>query len=280
VSISECFVYEPRPSYAAPLSPKTTCGVFLDHLLGLIFAKPSYLRATDIARYACLVNEFKLFEMGGWSGRHGTVAALQVRDLGMALRGWVEVPLAREALSLLPSFRLDAACFIELHAYGDNFYTTKGQWEIKPLLPAATFGRPSLLADRTLKKHITEKLAGLLVSLRIPPGARIKDTSNGTVLTEGGQAYLSIERCHLSSGLYDETVLEVEEDQVPAHDVGREFKFLGKLWPNEAVAALLKEDHNFSFEELRYPKVELPGSWIRAALKRDLTWDDVPRWDP
>lgn len=182
----------------------------------------------------------------------------------------------------MPTFVLDAGRFIETHVWGRYFYDRGNEtWEITPLVEGMEEQRsPGGLDDVQLKKEITRAFGRLLVRLQIPEGTRMKNIRSKTIAAGAGTAYLSIERCHLSSGIYDDIDLEIEEDNSPRHDVSEEFQLRGKLWPREAVEALLEGNHEFAYNEHRLLKVEVPGRWIRAELTAEHTWRDMPRWDP
>jgi hypothetical protein len=176
---------------------------------------------------------------------------------------------------------LDTGRFIEAHAWGREFHDqANGSWEIKPLVEGMEDQRSRGLDDAKLKKEVTSLFRGLLVCLQIPPGSRIKDARSGAIVADAGTAYFSIERCHLSTGLYDDIDLEVEEDNPPKHDVSEEFRLRGKLWSKEAAEALLRTDRGFPYEEHRLPRLEVPGRWITAELTPERTWKEVPRWEP
>jgi hypothetical protein len=283
--VSEAFVYTPSSFTIGKITPDQPCEVLLDKLIGVVFAKPGYLQADDVCRYASLIHEFKKFAVDrGWGTTRKSVYVtdLPIRDIGSALRHWVESTLRNHSLSLMPTFVLDAGRFIETHVWGRHFYGRGNEaWEITPLVEGMEEPRSSGgLDDAQLKKEITTAFARLLVRLQIPEGFRIKNVRSETIADSGGTAYLSIERCHLSSGIYDDIDLEIEGDNSPKHDVSEEFQLRGKLWSREAVEALLQGSHEFPYDEHRLLKVEVPGRWITAELTRECTWREVPRWDP
>jgi hypothetical protein len=220
----------------------------------------------------------------GWGATRKSinVTDLPIRDIGLALRSWVESALRNNSFSLMPTFVLDAGRFIETHVWGRHFHDRGNQaWDIRPLVEGMEEQRsPRGLDDSQLKKEITKAFAGLLVRLQIPEGSRVKNVRSETIAAGAGTAYLAIERCHLSSGIYDYIDLEIEEDNYPRHDVSEEFQLRGKLWPREAVEALLEGNHEFPYNEHRLLRVEVPGRWITAELTSERTWRDMPRWDP
>jgi len=134
------------------------------------------------------------------------------------------------------------------------------------------------LDHATLKREITQYFSGMFVSLRIPHGSRIKSRVSKSVVAEPGVAYFEIQRCHLSSGVQDVNVLEVEEENPPKHDVSDEFKLRGGLCSEKFIERLMKEDGDTSaYEGHPYHFVEIPCRWITAILTPECEWRAVPR---
>ena len=283
IHVTERFIYEATVYAEQRLTPEKPSRLLLDRLLALAFKRPGYLRQADAHRYASLIHAFGRHELDhGWGAdrRRSLVADLPIGKIDMALRNWVESTLRDDGCPLMPTFVLDAGRFIEAHVRGHIEYPWGRQaWEIKSFVDGIDEDRSSRLDDRRIKREITSAVGGILVRLCVPVGCRIKDQATQAVTTEPGQAYLSIERCHLSSGLYDDTDLEVEEDNRPVHDIGEEFMVRGRLWPAPAIEALLQKS-DYQFNERSLPKVEVPGRWISAWLDENLDWQDVPSWDP
>lgn len=48
--VSKAFVYTPSSFAIGKITPGQPCGVLLDQLIGVVFAKPGYLRAGDVCR--------------------------------------------------------------------------------------------------------------------------------------------------------------------------------------------------------------------------------------
>lgn len=284
IHLNEYFVYDASAYSHDRLTSDKPCKLLLDRLLALVFAKPGYLRSADIHRHATLIHAFGQHELSqGWdsSSRRVAVTELPIDRVDVALRDWIESLLRHDGWSLMPTFALETGRLIEAHVRGHTASSWQGQpWQIKPIIPGIDDIPFSRLADARLKKEITSAFAGILVRFCVPTGCRIKEPATGTVTTEPGIAYLGVERCHLSSGIYDDTDLELEEDNSPAHDIGEEFMMRGKLWPANAIEVLLDRNRDYDFNERNLPRTEIPGRWINAWLATNLEWRDVPAWDP
>jgi hypothetical protein len=280
--VSGRFVYEcTSDRFNDSLTPKSSCSALIDRLLGVLAAKPAYLHPKDAVRYAALIRAFQRFE-----GVHGSVADLPVQRLWVALRDWVGDALNADEGLLVPTFVLDAARFIEAHAYGRDFFVYGGDsWEIKSLVEGLENSRSDELdSDKRLKGEITSGLRGLLVRAEVPTGARIVNRSTKEQVVGPGSLFVQLERCHLSSGLGpDITHLEIVEDAPMRHDVAEEFSFLGCFWPGSAVAELIEEGELKSAH--RRQNLYMPGRLINAMLEvvHDkyppvLRWVDIPVW--
>jgi hypothetical protein len=278
------FVYSVSSLGRAELKLEDPCGRFLDQLLGVVFARPAYLRPEDVHRYASLIQYFRAFRVAmGWGENRTELSAgnVPLQRLGWALARWVEAERFGAPFSLMPTFALDAARFIQTHACGRHFWAQQNEsWEIRPMVPALPEERLNDLDDPRMKKDITQGFAGMIVTLDIPDGCRVRDCRTKAVLAEPGTACFSIERCHLSSGIYDHTDAEVEEDRPPKHDVATEFELRGKLYPVAVVEAIRKGDHRMWEQKHGFPQLEVPGRWITAYLEPDGQWVPVPRWAP
>jgi hypothetical protein len=212
---------------------------------------------------------------------------MPVQRLWVALHDWVGDALNADEGLLVPTFVLDAARFIEAHAYGRDFFVYGGDsWEIQPLAEGLENSRSDELDnDRRLKGEITSGLRGLLVRAEVPIGARIVNRRTKEQVVGPGSLFVQLERCHLSSGLGpDITHLEIVEDAPMRHDVAEEFSFLGCFWPGSAVAELIEEGELKSAH--RRQNLYMPGRLINAMLEAVdedkyppvLHWVDVPPW--
>jgi hypothetical protein len=279
--VSARFIYECTPDrFNDFLTPESSCSALIDRLLGVLAARPGYLHPKDAARYAALIRTFQRFE-----GVHGAVADLPLRRLWVVLRDWVGDALNADESLLVPTFVLDAARFIEAHAYGRDFYVYGGDsWEIKSLVKGLESPRSDELGnDRRLKGEITSGIRGLLVRADVPAGARIVHRSTKEQVAGPGTLFVQLERCHLSSGLgSDVTHLEIVEDAPMRHDVAEEFVFLCCFWPGSAVAELI--DDGELKGTYRRENLYMPGRLINATLEavdkneypRVLHWVEVP----
>ena len=215
---------------------------------------------------------------------------LTLQRLGIALEAWIYSALHHNSFSLMPTFLLDTARFVEAHAWGRSFYPgiDREQWEIRPLVGGMDDRqRYSMDHDTRLKREITSGMRGMIVRFRVPPDARLLEDGKEPVVAGPVDAFLAIERCHLSSGPESNLWmrrLEVLEDHPMRHDIGEEFRLLGRLWRREAVEELVA-GKTHEHRHARSYKLEVPGRWITATLQKpseaDLppSWGDVPRWD-
>lgn len=284
IYVTERFIYDAAGYGEQRLTHAKPSGLFLSRLLAVVFQRPGYLRQADVQRYASLIHAFGRHELDhGWGAdrRRTVVADLPIGRIDVALRDWVESTLRGNGWSLMPTFVLDGARFIEAHVRGRTEHPWGRQpWQIKPMIDGMDEDRSSRLDDARLKRDLTSAFGGILVRLCVPEGCRIKDQTTQAVVAEAGVAYFAIERCHLSSGVYDYVDLEFEENDRPMHDIGEEFMLRGKLWPPAAIKALLQRRRDQRIDERVFPRVELPGRWITAWLAQNLEWTDVPNWIP
>lgn len=284
VWIHDAVVFDISAHGGAKLTLNDSCGSFLGRLLGVVFARPAYLRTEDIHRYAALIYSFRehRLEEPGWPPKRRTVAVaeLPLKHLDYALRHWVEAAIPEVNHPLLATLALDASRFIDAHAGGTS--RSQPNWRLKGLVDGFDEYGSRRVDDPRLKREITSRLKGVLASVRIPPGCRITDTRRQQdVLGENASCQFIIERCHLSSGFYDYVDLCVVEASPPTYDIADEFHLRGGL-----RLATVREDHDdhISIAFHRYPMVEIPGRWITAVQARDAdyqpSWRDVPHWVP
>jgi hypothetical protein len=260
------------------------CGALLEELLGVIFSEPEYVQPCDVWRYASLLDRFRTFEfVDGW-GKSRAVAAVQnvpLQQLALALDSWVSDAIRSGGHPLMASFVLDAARFIESHACGRTYYSENKTWEIRPMVGGLDTRRDSRLDDPRMKRDITSLLGGTIVAAMLPADARLRDLRDeGYEVAGPREIYFTIERCHLSSGLYDNNHVTMSEPQPRRHDISEEFRFRGVLCPAELVREIEQRKVSYGVERHRWPSFEMPANWITAALGSDRQWHPVPQWKP
>lgn len=279
--VSGRFVYEASSEiFGKPLRSDRPCGMLFDRLLGVVAARPPYLHTSDAARYAALIQRLQSFV-----GFSGPVADLPLERLHGALSAWVNDAIRRDESLLMPSYVLDAARFVEAHAYGRDFGLYGGDtWEIKPLVEGLEGSSSELNTDRRLKSEITTGLRGTLVRLELPQGARVVSGRTKELIVSAGPVFAQVERCHLSSGLGPDTVgLEIIEEVPMRHDVAEEFRIVGVFWPSAAVAELISEGG--LKKTYRRQNLYVPGRFVNATLEpvddgppEPLHWVNAPSW--
>ena len=117
--------------------------------------------------------------------------------------------------------------------WGRSFYTglDREEWHIRPLLEGTDRGSLYTLDHDKRLREITSGMQGLIVRFRVPPDARLLDTIAQQIVGAPGDAFLEIERCHLSAGPEPSPWmrrLEVVEDHPMRHDIAAEFRLLGR----------------------------------------------------
>jgi hypothetical protein len=247
---------------------KDPCGVFLDHLMGIIFARPEYIHSADIPRYATWVDAFRRYttDRPMWDARPKRlpVPKLPLDEIGYALRRWIESFLGHDN-PLMASFALDAADFIVLHAFGSGSYQyrTENNWELPRLVMGERqHGRDAdeQIHDKRLKKDITEYLRrGSATVARgvVPPDGAIIGGSETASVKRGTAFFFQIDRCHLSDSWYDypqhwEDIYLAEQEL--QHDIAETFSFPGIL--------LLQRDH----PEINWQLEGHLGEWLAKDL--------------
>lgn len=287
--VSGRFVYEcKRGIVADPFNLDSAVGEYLDLLLGMLEARPPYVHSSDIPRYGALVRRFRASMYDDWPDPT-PVATLPLARLHLALNEWVNNGLRDATDPLLPSFCLDTARFIEAHAYGRFFYSQREHWQLLPVLSKAErHWQSELSRDQQLKRGITSAVKGLIVRCAIPPGCRIFDLRNKVAVAESGEAFVEIQRCHLSQGFgveYSEHLV-TEQDAPMRHDIAGEFRFLANYWPPLAIGQVRRGEACPYRYEADLHRVQIPGRWITAWLDFSSTqdsgsvplWEDVPTW--
>jgi hypothetical protein len=276
---------------AKRLTSRSHSGELLDRLLDVLDARPPYLHPKDRARYAVLLPKLKAFEVT--EGSDEKERSLPVKDLPLerlrwALELWIGSALRAGEGSLIPTFVLDAARFVETHAWGRTFFPNVGDeiWEIAPLLAGRQKGWPGTLgSDSVLKKRVTAGLRDLIVRFTMPRGSRLIDARAQKTLAGPSKGWAAVHRCHLSASFSGDWVsLNAVEDPPMRHDVDEELKLLVSLRSAEAVAESACQPCSTSvWEEDRW-RLELPGRWITAALvwppaEAGRAADARPRWE-
>src|SRR4029453_16639504 len=168
------------------------------------------------------------------------------------------------------SFVLDAARFIEAHAYGRTFHNQERPWRIEPLLEQFSDKKIGMLEEATLKGDITRALTGTVAAIRVPPGCCIRDNETLISLVDCElTAYVTIERCHLTgdfgASIQDSHAWEADP---PQHDVSEEFRLRGKLLPVDMAEHLLQIGRYGCRWPKSLPVLNVPGRWITSYWTR------------
>ncbi len=87
--VHAAMVFEPKPHGGRLFGLTDRCGEILDALLGVVFARPAYIRPDDILRYASWVDYFSTHVIeNSWETRQdfrGPVTSMPLHNLGYAL---------------------------------------------------------------------------------------------------------------------------------------------------------------------------------------------------
>jgi hypothetical protein len=159
-----------------------------------------------------------------------------------AIRGLLAVLIAFGILFPLVGVSLIFAAVIDrvvllgarAHAFGRRFYSgleEREVWEIQPMVGMEDRWSDNLNSDRGLKKDVTSGMKGMIVRIHIPPDGRMLDKRARQIVAGPGDAFIQIERCHLSSGFGPDYGMHLEalEDNSMRHDIAEEFRLLGCL---------------------------------------------------
>lgn len=296
--VHESVVFEPQAPGGRSFNPRDTCGEFLDALLGLIFAKPAYIRHDDISRYASWVDAFRSYTLPPPGATRSTslelVASLPLNDLRYCLFWWIQSILRADDHPLFPTLALDAALFIEAHARGRSWYGGAGKsWRIPPLVkpglhdPWSTFDS---LDSATLKREITQRIRGLLVRCIVLDGGTIPGYGEYFASIVAGSPFVfCIDRCHLSqSNACAWGCVRAEEHEPPRFDIAADLCFEGEIILDRStrkpVSCLTERGrHATGDTEFRW-SAEVPMRWISGVYEFETAsraphLTPVPQWD-
>lgn len=254
--------------YGEPWTLRDPCGPLLDHLMGVVFAKPEYIHPADVPRYATWIDAFRRHTTNrpGWQPHPKMlpVAKLPIDEIGYALRNWIESFLNHDN-PLMASFALDTADFIVKHAFGETVFRHRSgpDWVLPALVKGERQGgrhADEQIHDKRLKKDITEWLrrdSATVVRGIVPVDGAIVGRGRVASVMPDTKFYFQIDRCHLSESWYDypqpwEDIYLAEQKR--EFDVAEGFAFPGIL--------LLRRDH---------PKIEWQqeghlGEWLTNDL--------------
>lgn len=230
-------------TYGRPWTLHDPCGPMLDHLMGIIFAKPAYIHPTDVRRYATWIDAFRQFVTArpGWKPRPKSlpVHKLPIAEIGYALQRWI-VSLTNHDNPLMASFALDAADFIAKHVFGKVVFRHRSatDWELSAFVSnEQRDGRDAeeYVHDKQIKKLITECLRGgsaTVVKGVVPVDGIIVGGGKVASVMPSTSFYFQIDRCHLSESWYDypqpwEDVYIAGQSQ--EYDIAEGFAFPGIL---------------------------------------------------
>jgi hypothetical protein len=286
--IHNAMVFEPHPSGGRWFAHADLCGEFLDALLGVVFARPAYIRPEDVHRYAAWIDAFKSHIMERpWEVRGETrlpVAVQPLRDLDRALRDWVETILRADNQALFPTLALDAACFIEAHAHG-NSGGGREHWRIVGMLNADSedsWAGLNSLGKPRLKGEVTSRLKGTLTRCLVPPGGSVPGRNGALSLLGAGDSFVfAVERCHLTQdSVTDSPCVRAAESDPPRFDIAADLWFRGNLLLDPVTARPIpcltaQADLLWRWNGRETP-AEIPVRWITDVYEQSET-DGPPR---
>jgi hypothetical protein len=249
------------------------CGDFLDALLGVVFVRPAYIRPDDLHRYAAWIDAFRSHVIDRpWGMRRGSrfpVAEQPLRELGYALRDWVDTVLRADNHALHPTLALAAARFIEAHAYGHSDYGRES-WRLTGLMDPDLIdtcaGRDRLVEPR-LKHEITSRLKGTLTRCAVPLGGRLPGREDALLLRAGEPFVFVIERCHLTQeNYYDRLCVRAVESDPPRFDIAADLWFRGAVILDPTTSGpitclIAQADLGWEWNRREW-SAEIPVRWI------------------
>lgn len=270
-----------------------SCGSVLDHLIGVCFAEPEYLREGDAARYIALLSDFREFVFTSWRTREKELAVKNapLALIGEALEDWINMFFRNDHHPLMPAYALDTAEFMFAHVAG-AFRSEPEFWELKAIVPDDGYKLFDVLHDARFKKDFTKRFGGTLVRCRVPMGSCVKYGSK-EMLPQGGEFCANIKRCHLSTNFYDAVLLNCEAPKNTTVHLDLGFFFVAEVllraegslykWEQDPelhpIRPAVLEENAYDPDCNMRQDTELPPSWIVSAFdynKRE--WRVVPEW--
>jgi hypothetical protein len=269
-----------------PLDPAHPIGDLIQRLLGVLEAKPAYVRPEDVPRFACLLRELREYEAQIYDkGEMVTdrVGNLPIRCLDYIWERWVNHFFEEPFHPLLPTFAVGLAQFVEQHIYGQTRpIWNEIPWRIAPLVRVLDQRREDFgfLRDATFKREFTQRIKGLEVVAKVPPGGDLYDRRKQQVVVKEEEEFsFDVLRGHLTEqGYYDRNDLISRETGKPPIDIASDFHFRGHLLPRGE-----KQRTAFAPQMGFLPELEIPIRWITHAkvwggLDREGTLLPVPQW--
>ncbi|MGC4004401.1 MAG: hypothetical protein QM811_15305 [Pirellulales bacterium] len=259
--LEKTVVYEARAFGFRTFTTKSKCEDFLNALSGIVSSKPEYVRTDDVGRYVAWIDHFSnhviRHSWGRRSGDNHSVRGLEIRDLGYALYDWIEDILRSQNHVLYPTYALDAARFINAHAFGLS--SDMDEWKIVGLVNAQNddeWVTRERLDNPTLKKDITQAIKWARVKCLTPEGATIIDPeAERNVVSPGDVFDFEIERCHLTrDSIAPPPFLRANEAIDYEHDIASDMWFRGRLPLAPEVGSLSEYSYFY--------RAEIPIRWI------------------
>jgi hypothetical protein len=237
-----------------------------------------------------MLNELRRFETEIYNGRdysrHG-VDRIAISDLGYPMKQWVNAYFSTSHTPLMASFALDTASFVMAHVNGYHASSEEGVWQIQAVLD----GKKELrdFADAQFKREFTMSLGRPVVVADVPKDGHINMHNGASILGPGAKFLFSVERCHLSSGVYDHASFYPHRKQKPKYDLSEDFKFYGSIWMLRDADRFECVDVSHILEKTRDGirdlnqrflygglRMELPVEWITHTV--DLSINVVADW--
>lgn len=288
-------VFEPHLPNGRRFTLTDPCGDFLDALLGVVFARPAYIRTDDIYRYAAWIDAFRSHVIERYFdtatvARQQPVTTLPLRRLEYALRAWVDDVVCADNHALFPTLALDTAGFIEGHAHGHHDYG-RDAWRVARMVESSTadaYTGRDRLAEPRLKHEVTGRIKGTLVRSTVPAGSGFPVQPDTPPLPGPGDAFVfEIDRCHLTKeNYYDRPCVRAVEGDPPRFDVAADLWFRGAILldPNSRVITCLASQTDSTWRWNSHAvQAEIPVRWITDVYElsgggRTYQPDPVPRW--
>lgn len=261
----------------------------IQRLLGVLEAKPAYVCPDDTPRLSCLLRELREYETQVYDKRGmiaDRVGNLPIRCLNCIWEHWVDHFFEEQFHPLLPTFALGLVQFVEPHIYNHTRETWgKIPWRITPLVHGLDQRREDfrLLKDPAFKREFTQRIKGLEVVAKVPPGGDLYDPhKKQVVIKEGEEFSFGVLRGHLTEqGYYDRDDLVAREAGKQPIDIAADFHFRGHLLSRGDAQRPTFSLHMGFFNG--FPELEIPIRWITHAkvwngLDREDTLLPVPQW--
>jgi hypothetical protein len=256
-------------------------GPFLETLIGICYQQPSYIRADDVPRYAALLDALMRFQFQRepWEKDSPMVAVQDtpLKRLGLAVREWIMSFFAERHHPVMPTYALDAACFVAAHGEGTCLSSDRSPPAVLPQMVDGDFSI-NCIGDRGFKNDFTQRLFSHRITLaEVPEGGTIVGPDRER-FGPGAKFLFRITRCFLSESRNEYVDLEAREENPPDYDISTAL-LPGQLWVDASELPVVSSAHARTGRERR---LYVPLRWITHAVRESEDGTillPVPQWE-